>query len=90
MRICNSCEEHTFKFITLRKNQKLEFILFALNRMNRDEGDDMALKRKASTGPPSEDDKLTITPLGAGQEVGRSCITVEYKGKKIMVRVFLF
>jgi len=33
----------------------------------------------------SENDELNITPLGAGQEVGRSCIMMEFKGKKIML-----
>ncbi|XP_049877390.1 cleavage and polyadenylation specificity factor 73 isoform X2 [Pectinophora gossypiella] len=32
-----------------------------------------------------ESDQLTIRPLGAGQEVGRSCIMLEFKGKKIML-----
>ena len=32
-----------------------------------------------------ESDLLKITPLGAGQEVGRSCIFLEFKGKKIML-----
>ncbi|XP_065207621.1 cleavage and polyadenylation specificity factor 73 [Planococcus citri] len=32
-----------------------------------------------------ESDLLTIRPLGAGQEVGRSCIMLEFKGKKIML-----
>ncbi len=31
------------------------------------------------------DNVLKITPIGAGSEVGRSCIVLEYKGKKIMV-----
>jgi cleavage and polyadenylation specificity factor subunit 3 len=35
--------------------------------------------------PPEENDLLMIRPLGAGQEVGRSCIMLEFKGKKIMV-----
>ncbi|XP_037082231.1 cleavage and polyadenylation specificity factor 73-like [Pollicipes pollicipes] len=30
-------------------------------------------------------DQLLIRPLGAGQEVGRSCIMLEFKGKKIML-----
>lgn len=30
-------------------------------------------------------EKMKITPLGAGSEVGRSCIVVEFKGKTIMV-----
>jgi predicted metal-dependent RNase len=29
---------------------------------------------------------MKITPLGAGQEVGRSCILMEYKSKVVMVR----
>lgn len=37
--------------------------------------------------PPEllEADILSVQPLGAGSEVGRSCIVVEYKGKKIML-----
>ncbi|KAJ2581060.1 endoribonuclease ysh1, partial [Coemansia sp. RSA 1836] len=46
-----------------------------------------AAKRKAEVAVPIEDenDLLTITPLGAGREVGRSCIVLEYKGKKVML-----
>ncbi|KAJ2149619.1 endoribonuclease ysh1, partial [Coemansia sp. RSA 637] len=32
-----------------------------------------------------KDDLLRITPLGAGREVGRSCIVLQYKGKTIML-----
>jgi hypothetical protein len=32
------------------------------------------------------EEKLTITPLGAGLEVGRSCIVLSYKGKNVMVK----
>ncbi|KAH1014849.1 cleavage and polyadenylation specificity factor 73 [Dendroctonus ponderosae] len=46
----------------------------------------MSLKRKPDSQVPAEEsDQLTIRPLGAGQEVGRSCIMVEFKGKKIML-----
>ncbi|RVW75998.1 Cleavage and polyadenylation specificity factor subunit 3-I [Vitis vinifera] len=49
----------------------------------------------ASTGPPQslkrpdssltrEGDQLIITPLGAGNEVGRSCVYMSYKGKTIL------
>jgi cleavage and polyadenylation specificity factor subunit 3 len=31
------------------------------------------------------EDLLVVKPLGAGQEVGRSCILLEFKGKKVMV-----
>jgi cleavage and polyadenylation specificity factor subunit 3 len=35
--------------------------------------------------PPGEDaPSLTITMLGAGQEVGRSCCVIEHRGKKIV------
>lgn len=33
-----------------------------------------------------EDDSLEVMPIGAGNEVGRSCIIVKYKGKTVMVR----
>lgn len=44
-------------------------------------------KRKAETEIPimDENDLLKITPLGAGNEVGRSSILMEYKGKTILV-----
>lgn len=32
-----------------------------------------------------DSEQLVIRPLGAGQEVGRSCIMLEFKGKKIML-----
>ncbi|KAI9026292.1 beta-lactamase-like protein [Hyaloraphidium curvatum] len=46
----------------------------------------VAPKRPAD-GPPAADaaDVLRITPLGAGNEVGRSCIVIEYKNKTIML-----
>ncbi|XP_069028674.1 cleavage and polyadenylation specificity factor subunit 3-like [Embiotoca jacksoni] len=47
----------------------------------------MAAKRKPDvvTVPAEESDQLLIRPLGAGQEVGRSCIILEFKGRKIML-----
>ncbi|XP_077977969.1 cleavage and polyadenylation specificity factor subunit 3-like [Glandiceps talaboti] len=46
----------------------------------------MAAKRKVdSQVPADESDQLIIRPLGAGQEVGRSCIMLEFKGKRIML-----
>lgn len=41
----------------------------------------MASKRKSDNMPGEESDLLLIRPLGAGQEVGRSCIMLEFKGK---------
>ena len=29
-------------------------------------------------------DVLTITPLGSGMEVGRSCVLLQFKGKTVM------
>ncbi|BFZ15737.1 hypothetical protein BsWGS_18776 [Bradybaena similaris] len=46
----------------------------------------MAAKRKIeSQQPVEESDILQIRPLGAGQEVGRSCHLLEFKGKKILL-----
>lgn len=45
----------------------------------------MSNKRAESLLPAEESDQLCIRPLGAGQEVGRSCIMLEFKGKKIML-----
>jgi cleavage and polyadenylation specificity factor subunit 3 len=42
----------------------------------------------AADGPEDEAgprEKMTIIPLGGGQEVGRSCIVVQYRGKTIML-----
>ncbi|XP_030441332.1 cleavage and polyadenylation specificity factor subunit 3-I-like isoform X1 [Syzygium oleosum] len=42
-----------------------------------------SLKRR---DPPAgrEDDQLIITPLGAGNEVGRSCVYMSFKGKTVL------
>ncbi|KAK7904335.1 hypothetical protein WMY93_016942 [Mugilogobius chulae] len=46
----------------------------------------MAVRRKVDVIVPAEEsDQLHIRPLGAGQEVGRSCIILEFKGRKIML-----
>jgi cleavage and polyadenylation specificity factor subunit 3 len=44
----------------------------------------MASKRVAEFAAVNDDDLLKITPLGAGREVGRSCILLQFKGKTIM------
>ncbi|XP_068669169.1 cleavage and polyadenylation specificity factor subunit 3-I-like [Aristolochia californica] len=41
------------------------------------------LKRRDSTAS-REGDQLIITPLGAGNEVGRSCVYMSYKGKIVL------
>jgi cleavage and polyadenylation specificity factor subunit 3 len=45
------------------------------------------LKRKAEyvIGEGEDEDLMEITPLGAGNEVGRSCIILKFKGKTVMV-----
>lgn len=46
-------------------------------------GQPPSLKRRDA--PVSrEGDQLIITPLGAGNEVGRSCVYMSYKGKTIL------
>ncbi|XAR49373.1 hypothetical protein NMG60_11032556 [Bertholletia excelsa] len=42
-----------------------------------------SLKRRESSGT-REGDQLIITPLGAGSEVGRSCVYMSYKGKTVL------
>jgi len=32
-----------------------------------------------------ESDIMTLTPLGGGQEVGRSCLLLKYKGRSILL-----
>lgn len=50
------------------------------------------IKRKADMEIPitDENDILKVTCLGGGQEVGRSSILLEYKGKTILVGLFFF
>ena len=46
----------------------------------------MAEKRPADAPAEGDDgDILECIPLGAGQEVGRSCMQMKYKGKTVMV-----
>ncbi|KAB2628385.1 phospholipase D delta-like [Pyrus ussuriensis x Pyrus communis] len=42
------------------------------------------LKRREAPAASREDDKMIITPLGAGNEVGRSCVHMTFKGKTVM------
>jgi len=44
-----------------------------------------SLKRKGETVFEVEKDYLSITPLGSGNEVGRSCHILNFKGKTIML-----
>jgi len=41
--------------------------------------------KRPNPGVNRDGDKLVITPLGAGNEVGRSCVFMTFKGKTIMV-----
>ena len=54
----------------------------------------MATKRKLSAISPAADaepvdpsDELMFLCLGGGNEVGRSCHVIQYKGKTVMVSV---
>lgn len=55
----------------------------------------MASKRKAGAMSPTVEepsdpnDELIFLCLGGGNEVGRSCHIIQYKGKTVMVRVSL-
>ncbi|CAM9849859.1 unnamed protein product, partial [Choristocarpus tenellus] len=43
-------------------------------------------KRDRSPSPGEEDEEtMLIMPIGAGNEVGRSCIVLKYMGKTIML-----
>jgi len=52
----------------------------------------MATKRKIATmavdeeDPVDPSDELVFLCLGGGNEVGRSCHIIQYKGKTVMVR----
>jgi cleavage and polyadenylation specificity factor subunit 3 len=46
----------------------------------------MSKRKDVLTVVKGEGDKLEVTPLGAGNEVGRSCVYMTYKGKTVMVR----
>ena len=35
--------------------------------------------------PEMEEESMTIMPLGGGQEVGRSCILLKYRGRTVML-----
>ncbi|KAH3758165.1 cleavage and polyadenylation specificity factor subunit 3-I [Pelomyxa schiedti] len=41
-----------------------------------------SLRKRKEPAPP--DDQLEIMPLGAGNEVGRSCVLLKYKGKSVL------
>lgn len=52
-------------------------------------GQTSSLKRRdttAATAGPREGDQLIVTPLGAGSEVGRSCVYMSYRGKIVLVK----
>ena len=49
----------------------------------------MSHKRKADLPVGDEADLMEVTPLGAGSEVGRSCHVLKYKGKTVLVYIFL-
>lgn len=54
--------------------------------MSAEGGQKKALKRIAQANlAPDGRHTLKLTPLGAGQEVGRSCILLEFKEKRVLV-----
>ncbi|CBN76099.1 conserved unknown protein [Ectocarpus siliculosus] len=41
--------------------------------------------RSPSPGPDEDHETMRIMPIGAGNEVGRSCVILKYMGKTIML-----
>lgn len=41
-------------------------------------------RETSSSSAAKAEDKLVVTPLGAGNEVGRSCVHMTYKGKTVL------
>lgn len=54
--------------------------------MASDAAERQAVKRELETAAARDGDRMVITPLGAGSEVGRSCVHMSYRGKTVMVR----
>ena len=52
----------------------------------------MSKRKEMVEGGASVDpeDKLEIIPLGAGNEVGRSCVFVSFKGKNVLVSCLFY
>jgi len=50
-------------------------------------GQSQSLKRRDAPVTREGGDQLTLTPLGAGNEVGRSCVYMSFKGKTVLVLV---
>jgi len=44
-----------------------------------------SLAGKRPTSGAREGDQMVITPLGAGSEVGRSCVHMTFKGRTVLV-----
>ncbi|XP_011016589.1 PREDICTED: cleavage and polyadenylation specificity factor subunit 3-I-like [Populus euphratica] len=47
-------------------------------------GQSQSLKRRDAPVTREGGDQLTLTPLGAGNEVGRSCVYMSFKGKTVL------
>jgi predicted metal-dependent RNase len=66
------------RFIFINNNCGIRISLYLKNNLEYF----LEMSRKKAE---DNEDLLVIKPLGAGQEVGRSCILLEFKGKKVMV-----
>ena len=42
-------------------------------------------EERVSEGVAAGEEEMTIMPLGGGQEVGRSCILLKYRGRTVML-----
>ncbi|KAF2319877.1 hypothetical protein GH714_019927 [Hevea brasiliensis] len=63
------------------KNGVFDYFLGATGMAST--GQSQSLKRRDAP-VTREGDQLTLTPLGAGNEVGRSCVYMSYKGKTVL------
>ena len=53
-------------------------------RRNQRRHESRAAPVQVISGGGEEAPSLTVTMLGAGQEVGRSCCVIEHRGKKVV------
>jgi hypothetical protein len=90
----HDCQD-VFLQIVIQPSLGAEKTEIQLPRRNAEETNTMASKRKAAAMAPAVEDpvdpadELLFLCLGGGNEVGRSCHILQYKGKTVMVSFYL-
>lgn len=56
-------------------------------RKNAPTTGEIVIQTSQQNSTSSSGDSLEIMPIGAGNEVGRSCVILKYKGKVVMVNL---